>query len=73
MWGVFDIEEPYECTPKAMFHAEAEATAWIAWCRAQNERNTDDPPYHNVAHYQALPMREVQGDVWNSYDPAPEH
>ena len=72
MWGVFDVEQPYECTPRAIFSDEVEAIAWIAWCVTQNAADEDDPPYGNVAHYQALPMREVAGEVWNSYDPLQE-
>jgi len=72
MWGVFDVEQPYECTPLAMFCVETEAVAWIAWCRTQNEANADDRPYSNVDYYQAIPMRNIQGEAWNSYDPLPD-
>lgn len=67
MFGVFNVEEPYSATLIAAFQSEAEAVAWIATLTI--DRESDD--YRNIEYLQALPIVDVTGRFWNSYDPVP--
>ncbi|MGE0206139.1 MAG: hypothetical protein AB7E70_19550 [Hyphomicrobiaceae bacterium] len=68
MWGVFDVEQPYEATPRAMFMNKADAESFIAWAKADATANPDDTYHNNAEHYQTLPVAGVSGFYFNSYD-----
>lgn len=70
MYGVFDVEEPYEATPRALFMNKSDAEQFVAWAK-QNHKDYPDDTYHlNAVHYQVLPVAGVSGFCWNSYDDA---
>lgn len=70
MWAVVDVEQPYSCTPLAMFQQESEANDWIAWSRTALDLDGEHI-YSNADYYQALPVRSLTGEFWNSFDPLP--
>jgi hypothetical protein len=67
MFGVFNVDEPYTATLVAAFQSEAEAVAWIASLTRDSESND----WRDQDSLQALPLDEVSGRFWNSYEPVP--
>ena len=67
MWGVFDVEQPYEATPLAMFSDKAQADRWV-----ELMRQSDDEDERLTQYHQVFPVEDIEGSFWNSYDDAPE-
>ncbi len=70
MFGVFNVEEPYSATLRALFATEQEAIAWIEVAKADYTARPDDSEHMCADHYAALPTR-AHGQFWNSYEPLP--
>ncbi len=67
MYGVFDVEQPYEATPVALFRFEEDANEWVEAMRKHPDEDRRLSKYDQV-----FPVRAVEGEFWNSYDPCQE-
>lgn len=67
MWGVFDVEQPYEATPLALFRDRDDAEAWVA-----QKRQAEDEDERLTEYHQVFAVDRVRGRFWNSYDSEPE-
>jgi len=66
MYGVFDVEQPYEATPDALFRFKEDAEDWVEVMRKHSDEDRRLTEYHQV-----LPVRGIEGEFWNSYEPCP--
>lgn len=64
------IGEDYSIQPDAIFASRESADAWVAWRQSLPEDHAEHVSVS--AEVFTLPVRNLRGDAWNSFDPLPE-
>lgn len=65
------IGEDYSFTPDAVFLSKEAADGWVEWQKSLWTEE-EEKGIHPNSEVFVLPVRDLQGKVWNSYDPVPE-